>query len=448
MKYKRETREHPSNITSVIRQLLVQTEQYQNLESQIRKRLHQTDTKTDLIKDILFLIKASTGFEAIGVRLRDGEDFPYYETIGFSREFVKDERYLCARDETGRIIYDSTGHSYLECMCGNIISGRTNPSLPFFTEGGSFWTNSTTALLASSTEEELQGRTRNRCNSAGYESVALIPLRYDNENIGLLQLNDSRKNLFTPNLIKFFEGVGCSLAKVFVLKIMEDNALYRDNNFDTIGETIITYHDKDFNIIRANKTAIEMLGLPALHGAHVKCYEYYHGKDSPPEHCPSCKCLLSGEPVFFEFYEPHLHKCIQIRAFPEFDENNEYKGLIHFVRDITHESRLSDERCFKRKDNEISAEVVIGTKHYEGLIEDVSEEGLFEIVFIEDYVTDFAPDRILEVRFHKPHGEDLDLQCKLLWFRFKKDNPDSFKYCVGMGVISPLDSYINFVKTL
>ena len=363
MKYKTKTKKQLLNITSGISQLRVQTGQCQNLALQIQELLGKTDSRTDLIKDILFLVKAATGFEAIGIRLRDGEDFPYYETIGFPKEFVNAESYLCARDQTGRIIRDSAGHPYLECMCGNVICGRTNPSRPFFTEGGSFWTNSTTELLASTGEEDRQGRTRNRCNSAGYESVALIPLRYENENIGLLQFNDSRKNLFTLNLIRFFEDVGAILAKVFILKQREDHSLQPEKNFDAAGETIITYHDRDFNIISANKAAKEVLGLPSLIGTEAKCYKYYHGKDSPPEQCPSCKCLLSGEPVFFEIYEPHLHKCIQIRAFPQFDENNEYKGMIHFVRDITHESALSDNRKFRRMDTGIRAEVTIDSKH-------------------------------------------------------------------------------------
>jgi GAF domain-containing protein len=107
-------------------------------------------------------------------------------------------------------------------MCGNIISGRTDDKLPFFTKGGSFWTNSTTDLLASTTEKERQARTRNRCNGEGYESVALIPLRSEEKVIGLLQLNDHRRNMFTLEMIKFFEGIGSSVGIAFVRKNIEN----------------------------------------------------------------------------------------------------------------------------------------------------------------------------------------------------------------------------------
>lgn len=136
----------------------------------------------------------------------------------------------------------------------------------------------------------------------------------------------------------------------------EDNNPQPGKNFDTIGETMITYHDKDFNIIGANQAAKEILGLPSLIGNEVKCYKYYHGKDSPPKQCPSCKCLLNEEPVFFEIYEPHLHKCIQIRAFPQFDENDKFTGLIHFVRDITHEYILADHKLEKVRQNSLTTQ--------------------------------------------------------------------------------------------
>ena len=195
----------------------------QKLTIQVLELLNQAGEKTDTIRDLLFLIKESTGFEAAGIRLREGEDFPYYETSGFPAHFVEAERYLCARDQAGELIRDSQGNPCLECMCGNIICGRTDPSLPFFTEGGSFWTNGTTELLASTTEKDRQARTLNRCNGEGYESVGLIPLRSDGEIAGLLQLNDSRKGMFAVEMIKLFEEIGASIGIAIKHKKAEEN---------------------------------------------------------------------------------------------------------------------------------------------------------------------------------------------------------------------------------
>ena len=101
-----------------------------------------------LISDIVIIVQEEIGIESVGLRLKDGYDFPYYFTRGFSLNFVEKEMYLCARNQAGELVRDSKGNPLLECMCGNVICGRTDATLPFFTKGGSFWTNSTTDLLA------------------------------------------------------------------------------------------------------------------------------------------------------------------------------------------------------------------------------------------------------------------------------------------------------------
>ena len=194
----------------------------EQLAREVLEILNHLESPTQPIRDILQLIKNSTGFEAVGIRLREGDDFPYYEANGFSEDFIQSERYLCECDEEGKIIRDEQGHPVLECMCGNILCLRTDPALPFFTERGSFWTNSTTDLQASMTEEERQARTRNRCNGEGYESVALIPLRSGEEIIGLLQLNDRRRDRFTLKTICFFEGLAASIGIALARKQAEE----------------------------------------------------------------------------------------------------------------------------------------------------------------------------------------------------------------------------------
>jgi PAS domain-containing protein len=78
-----------------------------------------------------------------------------------------------------------------------------------------------------------------------------------------------------------------------------------EDTFNTITD-MITIHDEDFNIIRSNKAAEKILRLPFLGKAKAKCYEHYHGKDHPPEGCPSCESLKTGKPCIFETFEPHL----------------------------------------------------------------------------------------------------------------------------------------------
>ena len=201
---------------------MLDVDEYKNLAIEVLKLLNESDKKLNLIRKLLFLIKEFTGFKAVGIRLKEEEDFPYYETNGFPEDFVELERNLCSVDASGNLIRDSKGNAVLECMCGNIISGKTDPSLSFFTEGGSFWTNSTTDLHTSTIEEGYPILTRIRCVERSYESMALFPLRYGSDIIGLLQLNDHRRNMFSSRLINFIEGIAACFGIVIKFKEQEE----------------------------------------------------------------------------------------------------------------------------------------------------------------------------------------------------------------------------------
>lgn len=181
----------------------------------------EEDTKFALLA-VISKIKQYTGMEALAIRLHDVDDYPYYVWNGFPDYFVKMESSLCSRNHGGEPLRNEDGSPVLECMCGNVIRGRFDSSLPFFTEGGSFWSNCTSELLASTTEEERQARTRNKCNGEGYETVVLIPLRNKTETIGLLQLNDKRVNKMSHQMVRFLEGlaesVGIAMVRVIVPK--------------------------------------------------------------------------------------------------------------------------------------------------------------------------------------------------------------------------------------
>ena len=205
----------------------------------------------DLVHRATDFLHEQSGCEAVGIRLREGDDYPYFETRGFPAEFVRAENSLCVRCEDGKPLYDSDGNPVLECMCGNVICGRFDSSKPFFTPEGSFWTNCTTDLLASSTEADRQARTRNRCNGEGYESVALIRLYGGSEPLGLLQLNDRRKGLFTAETIAFWERLAGYLA-VAIAKYRTEKKLRESEERLRLAAQAANFGTYDYDLV-ANK---------------------------------------------------------------------------------------------------------------------------------------------------------------------------------------------------
>ncbi len=191
--------------------------------------LNKRTVDISVVREILNLIRKFTKFEAVGIRLRSGDDFPYCFTTGFSDDFLTTEGSICAKDNSGEIIRDAEGRPTLECLCGLVISGKTDPSRPYFTPEGSFWTNARSKLLASDQGKSIIRVARKRFVSHRYESVAIIPLRLGRETIGLLQLNDSRENCFSYEMVHFFEGVG-SIIGIALARIQADEGLSQAEN--------------------------------------------------------------------------------------------------------------------------------------------------------------------------------------------------------------------------
>ena len=256
------------------------------------RMLEIINTKTDiggLMKSLLRFMQELSGCEAVGIRLRDGDDFPYYETSGFPDDFVMAEKHLCTKDLHGQLMCDKVGNPILECMCGNIICGRFDPSKPFFTQFGSFISNNTTKLLASTTEEDHQARTRNRCNGEGYESVFLVPLRSGGETFGLLQFNDSREDCFSPRFISQAEGIAGNVAIALAQRRAEVKVRESRERYRTILQTAMDGYwltDTKGYLIEVNDAYCSMSGYTEseLLGMHISDLEALENSQLVSEH--------------------------------------------------------------------------------------------------------------------------------------------------------------------
>lgn len=188
------------------------------LSYKILTLLNSNTPLADTIPHILNLIQGETGIEAAGIRIKKGEDYPYFTQNGFSEDFVEHENSLFSYDNDRVACRDEEGRPLLECTCGLVISGHARRASHDFTEGGSFWTNNSLVYLDIPPESDKRINPRNRCIKEGYQSIAIIPVRADKEIIGVLQLNDRRKNVFKADMIRFFETIGNIIGVAFLRK--------------------------------------------------------------------------------------------------------------------------------------------------------------------------------------------------------------------------------------
>jgi PAS domain S-box-containing protein len=307
----------------------------------------------DLVRESTTFYQQQSGCEAVGIRLKDGDDYPYYEARGFPKEFVRMENKLCARSKNGEVIRDSAGNPVLECMCGNILCGRFDPSKPFFSPGGSFWTNSTTDLLATTTEADRQARTRNRCNGEGYESVALIPLRVGEDRLGLIQLNSRQKGMFTPEIIASWERLAGYLAVALAKFRAEENLRQSEEHYRTLFENMLNgfaycrmlYEDgapQDFMYLEVNTSFEKLTGLRDVVGKKVS--EVIPGiRESDPGLFEIySRVALTGTPEQFEIYVEALEMWFSVTVY------SPQKEYFVAVFDVINERKRSEQELAVR----------------------------------------------------------------------------------------------------
>ncbi len=191
-----------------------------------------------------------TGCTAIGICLLDESGSMFCQgTTGFSEPFPAEEGPLSLAADT--------------CMYANVIKGTTDPSLPYYTDGGSFYTNAMTTLLpaVSGADGEVPGNT---CNRSGYESTALIPIRKGTAIFGLVYLADRREGMVPERVVKILENVGFSLS-LSIQQVTAEISLRKTSqyleNLITYANAPIIVWDREFRITRFNRAFEVLTGM-------------------------------------------------------------------------------------------------------------------------------------------------------------------------------------------
>ncbi|MFA7344501.1 MAG: response regulator [Terrimicrobiaceae bacterium] len=256
---------------------------YREMGREILQILSEPEDFSACLRRVLSVLKTRTGVDALGIRLQDGEDFPYIVQEGFSRSFLRTENTLLGRTPDGRVCRDNTGAPCLECACGLVVSGKAAPASEIFTPGGSFWTNNSSALLDIPPDKDPRFHPRNLCVRCGYASVALVPIRTHEKIVGLIQLNDRRKDCFTIETVELLEGVGSHIGEALIRKRAEESSKVEQALTNTIIGSIpgaFYMLDKHGRFVRWNAyLRDELVGKPEDCVANSHAVDIVHPDD-------------------------------------------------------------------------------------------------------------------------------------------------------------------------
>ena len=236
---------------------------YRRLSAKVLQILNENENFSATLENILSAIRKATGCAATGIRLARGEDFPYFIQQGFSAQFLAAEDSLVLRYPDGGICRDDDGNICLECTCGLVVSGKTDPANPLFTPNGSCWTNDSLPLLHQPAAKDPRQNPRNRCIHDGFSSVALVPIRTNLGIVGLLQINDHRKGFFTLEAIHALEEMASHIGEALVRKQTEEALRESKQLLESIIDALaapVFYKNRQGAYLGCNKAYANLLG--------------------------------------------------------------------------------------------------------------------------------------------------------------------------------------------
>ncbi|WP_448874717.1 PAS domain S-box protein [Desulfobulbus propionicus] len=295
--------------------------------------------------------------------LQEGEDFPYMAQQGFPPDFCRQENTLVGRTQDGGIRRDEQGRPILECSCGLVISGSSDSTSPFFSPGGSFWTNNSFPLQNLPATRDPRVRPRNLCMQFQYASMALIPIRNKERIIGLLQFNDRRENRFTANIIEILEGIASHIGSALMRKQAEEALQSKRKRLKDIIDFLpdaTMVIDRTGHILIWNKAMEQMTGISSREMIGQGDYAYaipFYG-----ERRPQLIDLIFARDEELDARYPHVFRqgdtltaevlCealfgnvgawVFAKASPLRDQNGEIIGAIETIRDITYKKQMED----------------------------------------------------------------------------------------------------------
>lgn len=185
------------------RESMAQREWYEILERERRVRMicaelnHFMDLKASLIT-IMKHVSVLSGCNAIGIRLQDGKDYPYYVYQGFSESFIEKDIGLdnCCTGKK-RDLDANDADQRLDSICGRLMRNSLDPEKWSFTPYGTYWTN-LNRLRPGKNQDHL-------LNPEAFLSAALVPIKSPMGTMGLLHVYDMQMNRFTPGIIADLE---------------------------------------------------------------------------------------------------------------------------------------------------------------------------------------------------------------------------------------------------
>ena len=237
--------------TARSQKLRLKSDRALNVFLEILDKISRLTNLKNTLDEVLQILKKVCECRHLAIRLIDSDGhIPIFAHLGLSDQFLKSEHWLTLDD----------------CLCGHVARGRVDNSIPYFTDHGSFYSNSLKDFLKDAARNKVgvpNDRLRGFCSSHGYESVAIIPIKFKDEIIAELYMSDEKHCVFPAETVAFMEMVshqiGISIKNSQLFTQLEESKKKLSELFHTAPTGIIEL-DARGDVLLGNTFGAKLLG--------------------------------------------------------------------------------------------------------------------------------------------------------------------------------------------
>jgi PAS domain S-box-containing protein len=165
------------------------------LVNKILQLYWEVSSREEYLEKAVSYLHEWTGCEALGIRILNREDgtIPYASQVGFSQEFLSTENRLSLSTD--------------ECACIRVVANRLEPQdIIALTPGGSFSLANSLSFI-SNLEPGRQARFRGVCVRSGFQTIAVIAIRYKEDILGAIHIADKNAAALSGLEIETLESI-------------------------------------------------------------------------------------------------------------------------------------------------------------------------------------------------------------------------------------------------
>lgn len=177
-------------------------------------------------------------------------------------------------------------------------------------------------------------------------SQAGVPIIAKDRMLGVMSVTTFNPHEFSDQEKSLLAAVARSIGVAIENASLFDSATRAKAEWETTFDAMtngVSIHDRDYTILRANRSLAALLGTTPDQLIGKKCYEVFHNLEHPIAECPHRQVMASGNNVTIIVEEPSLGLTLSLSADPILGADGEVVGIIHDVRDITEQEQLREQ---------------------------------------------------------------------------------------------------------